>query len=469
MRPRLLPLLVPVLLSACSPDDDKPETADTGPHVVPWSGDLPPLAGEIVGSGPYQPARAIVHFHSFWSHDACDGGEGAVDEDCLSTLRDGLCRTSVDAAFLSDHPPYGAYQPFIDLLLVRGADEPVDVAGDPVSLEEAVANRLDCGDGKRVLWLPGFEDDQMPLALDRHAAPAGEEADAIYSRDDAEGLAAVAAAGATRFIAHTEQRDAASLERLQADGLQGVEIFNLHAMLHPDIRQDALGLDPYDWVGDIAPFTAEDGTAEPDLMFAAFFQAQDPSLARWDELLARGRMAGVAGTDAHQNVLPMLLRDGERVDSYRRMMRWFSNVLLVDALTPEAVEEALGAGRSFAAMETFGTPDGFRFVYEDPSGTACEMGQTCAATGGTLTLDCPTLSPHSPRDGSAEPVVAATVLRDGAPWQEGCGTWTVEEAGVYRAVVTIEPWHLAAFLGEDPSPYLRAYPWIWGNAIRVTP
>ena len=58
-------------------------------------------------------------------------------------------------------------------------------------------------------------------------------------------------------------------------------------------------------------------------------------------------MIGTAGTDAHQNVLPILLRDGERGDSYRRMLRWFSNMVLVESgePTPATAQAALEAGR----------------------------------------------------------------------------------------------------------------------------
>lgn len=53
---------------------------------------------------------------------------------------------------------------------------------------------------------------------------------------------------------------------------------------------------------------------------------QAPSLQKLDGLLARGPIVAAAGTDAHENVLPTLLRDGERGDSDRRMLRWFSSV-----------------------------------------------------------------------------------------------------------------------------------------------
>lgn len=35
------------------------------------------------------------------------------------------------------------------------------------------------------------------------------------------------------------------------------------------------------------------------------------------------------GNDCHRDTFPQLLPDGERIDSYRRMMLWFTNHLLV--------------------------------------------------------------------------------------------------------------------------------------------
>ena len=49
----------------------------------------------------------------------------------------------------------------------------------------------------------------------------------------------------------------------------------------------------------------------------------------------------------------MKMSDGERVDSYRRMMRWFSNWLLVTDVDPAGVKEALAA-----------TPTKFRLVID---------------------------------------------------------------------------------------------------------
>ena len=90
------------------------------------------------------------------------------------------------------------------------------------------------------------------------------------------------------------------------------------------------------------------------------------SLDRWDTLLAEGlRIGGSGGCDAHENTFPMEFSDGERADSYRRMMFWISNHLVVDDLSPDGIREALANQRMYVTSEVFGTPVGFDFTADD--------------------------------------------------------------------------------------------------------
>ncbi len=454
--------LLALLAVGCTPEPDTGPT-DTGPDVVPWDPGLPPLADEVGMVRGYTPLRSIIHLHSPWSHDACDGHgyeDGVLDEECLAELRDGLCRLSIDVAYLTDHPSHAAEQAFEDTLLMRDDDERVEVDGD------LVASRIRCGEGHAVLWLPGFEDELMPVGVEGTPVPPGEELDTLYNQSDLEAITAMQSVGGIVLQAHPEERDFAELERRQDDGLQGVELFNLHAMLDPGSREDIYGLDAFGWVEDIGPFTDEDSTAEPDLLFLAFYQEQGPNLERWDHLSARAPTIGFAATDAHRNVMPIELSDGERPDGFRRNMRWFSNHLMASSKDVQAADEALAAGRLYAAFEALGTPYQLGFWYTDDGGVDHDLGAT-AAPGGTLNLILPILSPSSPRDGSGEPTITGAVYKDGELWQEGAGGWEITEPGVYRARIDIEPTHLAGFLGEDPTPYLRSYPWVYTNPIRI--
>ncbi|MDG1483075.1 MAG: hypothetical protein P8R54_26035 [Myxococcota bacterium] len=450
-----------ILLTACAPEAPE-DSVSSGSDTVPWSGSLVPTRDELPDVRGLSDRRGLIHLHSPYSHDACDGEpliDGAPNAPCLADLRAGLCATAMDFAYVTDHPTHAAAQTYSDLLFIQGDDVPVEQDG------EVVAKRMFCESGHSTLWMPGIEDELMPVGLHAHAGETPEQRDAIYRSGTVEALQAERDAGALVFTAHTEGRDRADLEMLVDAGLTGVEIFNLHAMFDPGIRSEDLGLDSLGWLKDIAPFTSADGTAEPDLFFLAVLSEQTPSIEHWDALQARGPVVGVAGTDAHQNVLPLLLRDGERGDSYRRMMRWLSNHLLVASDAPSDYDEALAAGRAYVAFEILGTPTGLDWSYHH-NDTTYEMGSRPDSTGGTLTLSCPTLTDSSPR-GAAEPDIEATIFKDGEPWKQTCGEFTVEDPGIYRVRIDITPWHLEEFLGEEPAAWLTPRPWIYTNTITV--
>lgn len=110
---RVLPLLA--ALVGC--------TASPGP--VPWTGAQPRLADALPRVRGQAWSRAILHLHSPWSHDACDGDPlpgGQVNEPCLQDLREGLCTAGVDAAFLTDHPDHAAFQAYDQLTHPRPGD-----------------------------------------------------------------------------------------------------------------------------------------------------------------------------------------------------------------------------------------------------------------------------------------------------------------------------------------------------------
>ena len=85
----LLPLLVGCTDSPVQSGDSAEDTSvDT---VVPWSHQRAPLDERSPGGRAWR--RGIVHLHSHYSHDACDGNpmpDGVPDEACLQDLRSGL-------------------------------------------------------------------------------------------------------------------------------------------------------------------------------------------------------------------------------------------------------------------------------------------------------------------------------------------------------------------------------------------
>jgi hypothetical protein len=448
------PLLCALLLSCSSAVDD---SASRSP--VPWDRGLPDLAEQSAPEG-FRWARSIVHLHSPWSHDACDGAhdDGEPIDECLADFREAICATRLDAVFVTDHPDYAAFETVESLLWFQEGDELLLKDGQPI------ANRMACDNGHAPVYMPGFEDALMPVGMEAHYSDDQAERHALYNEITPEAVEAMVGMGAVVLVAHTEQRDFESLSPLAEHGLAGVELFNLHAMVDPNIRPEFLGLDGTEWLKAAKPFTSLEGDAEPDLMFLAFYQEQTVSTALWDALSAVGPTVGVAGTDAHQNVLNLPMRDGERLDSYRRMIRWFSNWLLVVGEGPQAYKDALAAGRNFAVFEAFGTPEDLD-VYGFVDGQRMEIGSDLPL-GSSLEITCPTLAPSSPQS-LAQPEIKARVLKDGELFAEGCASHMLSAPGVYRVVFDITPHHLDGFLGKGAQDYMRPTPWIYSNPLRV--
>src|SRR5687768_16796753 len=134
--------------------------------VREWTKELPPSS--VMGSV----ARGIIHLHSPFSHDACDGDgyvDGVLDEACLADL--------------------------------------------------GAASRITCDDGHQVLWTVGGENELMPIMLDQHIV-------GDYNGSDAATADAMRAAGGTVWIPHTEIR---TVEAVAAVAPSGIEVYQLHA------------------------------------------------------------------------------------------------------------------------------------------------------------------------------------------------------------------------------------------------
>lgn len=428
---------------------------------IAWDRGQPDISGcEVRGLRDY---RAIVHLHSHHSHDACDDDPqptGVPDEACLQDLRDALCVTRIDVAFMSDHPAYATDATIEELLLIRGEDEPVNGEGGT-----PVASWLRCADGHRTLILPGVESSaMMPLGIEAHVP-------AAYEASTPENFAAIKAVGGLAWVAHTEGREVAELATL---GLDGLEFYQLHANLDPDIREQELGLDPAGFLADVSPFFfgASGTPPEPDLATLGFLLPNEPSIAALEQLGQTRRLTISAGTDAHQNVLPNKAPDGERVDSYRRMIRWFNNrIRIAGELTPQSAKAALRAGHNHIVFESFGTPVGFDLLGAGPE-SPVEMGSEGPAGGTTLVATLPRLDPRSPQ-GATPPAIEGRLYRATADGRELLQTWTegalelpAPGPGVYRVEVWITPRHLAPYLGDVADDYTeRTLPWVYSGAL----
>jgi len=193
------------------------------------------------------------------------------------------------------------------------------------------------------------------------------------------------------------------------------------------------------------------------------------SLDRWDTLLSEGlRVGGSGGCDAHENVFPMPLSDGERADSYRRMMFWIDNHLLVDDVSPAGVREALDNLRFYVVHEVLGPPIGFDFTAD---GTI-EMGED-APLGATLRMTMPRLPDDWPREPA--PILGARMIRaaDGGGIEVLRGDSDLEyvatEPGAYRVEVRMIPEHTRPELGTRADRLIREVAWVYSNPIFVGP
>ena len=393
-------------------------------------------------------------------------GEGRLlDAACLEHLRTALCTLNIDAAMLTDHSTHLGEVTFRDMLWIADGDEPeLDTDGTPI------ANRMVCPDGHRALVMVGNEDQLMSVGLRRQPIMTSvvAELEAAYDADGPEGVQMFRDAGALVFIPHTEQR---SVDYLRTIGIDGMEIFNLHASIDPRIRGPHLGLDS-DFLSTLLEFVNDDGELEPDLLFLSFFAESDNYLNKWDTLLAEGQhVTGVAGTDAHENSFPGLMSDGERGDSYRRMMRWFQNYLLVREVGYDGVREALDHGRGYVSFDVFGTPVNFDFFATSGAQTF-DMGDD-APPGSTLHVTAPRL--HESVPSNPYPQIRTRLLRStpaGAVEVLASSDSDLEivaEPGVYRAEARITPHHLRPYLGHLADALIEEHVWIYSNPIYVRP
>ncbi|HEY1100637.1 MAG TPA: hypothetical protein VGF99_16980, partial [Myxococcota bacterium] len=134
MRLVLPATAVAVLSSSCQTSTVEPPP----PPSTSWApGTMLPSAHEARRG--LVDVRGLVHAHTIYSHDACDGepvdDDGVRNAVCLDDLRRGLCQTRHDFVMFTDHDSDFAAIEFPDTLLFDAArgdvlvEHDVDVAG----------------------------------------------------------------------------------------------------------------------------------------------------------------------------------------------------------------------------------------------------------------------------------------------------------------------------------------------------
>jgi len=450
------------------------------------------------------PVRGIIHLHSVYSHDACDGKpmfQGKPNEACLQHLRQGLCDTAQDFAMLTDHATHMAEVEFEKLFLTDRSqgDEPVLEKG------EQTGGLLRCpGDtspGHRVVLLAGGENDLMPVGLHRHLGATVEERKKAMGATGPDAVRAFHAASGLLLQAHGEGRTLADLCTLASAGLDGMEVYNLHANLDPDIRAD-MGLDGAGAFAGLAPWLearpVADGGPEPDLALLGFLEDNWKERAFYGALAGAGyRLFPTFGSDIHENTFKGAMADGERGDSYRRLMRFFSNYLLIpvipvipgspggETVRPSSLKEAMSKGRGFSVFEALGSPAGFDVYAIQKDGTRAELGDAVpVAEGATLYVQAP--NPLPAGYGGDEKIETVQVVRVAAGkqdaevvWEETLTADQIQQAqvrtidlgkmgpGAVRVEVRVRPKHLLHLLGEERARYDKEYPYLFSSSLFV--
>jgi hypothetical protein len=461
MRAHARTLLVSAALTlACG--SDPTNEPDTTPDP-PWQPGTVYRTAETANARGLLDRRGLIHAHSVYSHDACDGEprdeNDQIDEACFADFRRDLCAVGHDFVFLTDHGESFARTEFPEVLLHRpqDGDELLERGGAPV------ANRLACPDASPALVMAGNESAQMPVGLEHHVGATEAERDAVYGETSADTLDALTAAGAVVLAQHTEDWTPEQLETLPFGGF---EMYNLHA----NVITGAGGL-----LSLLGRLNFPEQLPHPDISLLPIVNEDTRYLERWGTVLARGaRRTTTIGTDCHRNTLPELLPDGERMDSYRRMMLWMSNHLLVapavdGGFTDLELKDALRSGRLYGAFEVLGYPVGFDYhALEGES--VIEMGGVAAA-GTELRVTLPSVQNLDPA--VEPPRITARLLRA----REGGWDLVTEsdqdlvhaatEPGAYRAEIRIEPRHLRALLASYSDLADQSFVWIYANAIYV--
>lgn len=455
----------------------------TPPTPSSWSPGTALASVPGVGARGYVDARGLVHAHSVFSHDACDNAPrdeqtGALNSACAEDLRRGLCQARHDFVMLTDHAAHFEEYEFPEVLLYQPAhgDELVQRGGAPVAnwagceaLASATPENRAAWSG-RILLMAGSETGPMPVGLERHVGATPDERDAAYKSKSPLAIAALHEAGALVLAAHTEEWSA---EELLGLGLDGFEMYNLHA-------NAILGAGG---VFQVAKYANDpESRITPDLALLPIMSEDHRYLERWGTVLWKGgHPVTTMGTDCHRNAFPMVLSDGERIDSYRRMMMWFSNHVLVKPAADgswddKQLKAGLAAARLYGAFEVLGYPEGFDYRAE-AAGLVHEMGEDVPfGSAVELVVARPHVRELAP---SAEPpelrirILRAVengfevVLDEGADGTASEVRYTPTLPGAYRAEVRLRPHHLRGALGAFPELADADFVWIYANAIHV--
>jgi len=232
---------------------------------------------------------------------------------------------------------------------------------------------------------------------------------------------------------------------------QGGLAFAAHPLTFRDWTVEGIdGLEVYDMADNAMTqawklpwITAEAITSFQDYseeVYLSLLARPNHSLSRWDRLIPKRRLVGIAGNDAHQRFVLM----GRKIDPYSVTFRFVQTHLLSPACEESPLVDALKAGHSYFSFGLLADATGFLFTAEGPEGTAI-MGDRISYSPGMV------LSARTPNTGTIRLFHnGGVVYKLKAPRLD----YPVKEKGVYRVEVSL------SFEG-------MSYPWIVSNPIYI--
>jgi hypothetical protein len=259
--------------------------------------------------------------------------------------------------------------------------------------------------------------------------------------------------------------------RFNGDGLDGLEdvrdLGGIPFAAHPFSPRPDLGWNGWDlpgpWGIELVNSDSDARAAGPRLLLVVLLyrlnpgyallqslQPPGPILRRWDEMLARRDVVGLAGSDAHSR-LPLARGWSVRFPSYEALFSQCRNHLLLDrpltgdaAADRAAVLEALGRGRFYIGLDALAPADGFLFTLEGDGGGRRTMGDHVRPRNGL----------RARAGGRVPEGTRIALLRDGRAVGEGRETLdlALPGPGVYRVEARVPGWPM---------------PWVITNPVYV--
>ncbi|HEX9190428.1 MAG TPA: carbohydrate binding domain-containing protein, partial [Vicinamibacteria bacterium] len=164
----------------------------------------------------------------------------------------------------------------------------------------------------------------------------------------------------------------------------------------------------------------------------------DEVLRRWDGMLARRDVVGLAGSDAHSR-LPVTRKHALRFPSYASLFAQARNHLLLErpltgdaAADRAAVLDALRRGRFYLGLDALSPASGFTFVVRSGAGARGTMGDHVPPAPGL----------RAEAGGRVPAGTRIVLLRDGQPVGESRETLSLPlpGPGVYRVEARVPGW-----------------------------